>query len=199
MSLQVPTIAEIRDNIIAQIESELGTTIPLLSKSFSRVLATALAAVFVLLYKYTGWTFLQIFASTAQFEEVEVNGRLVRPLVEWGRLIGVGDPTPATRAELIIDVDVQQAVGALPAGSLLLKDTTGVTYSVLQGTLLNDNPIQTLIQAVDDEEGNLGAGTLGNLAIGDTFNFANPIPFVAREVRVAGIFLTAADEETEED
>jgi len=61
MSLVTPTTKELSDNIIAQLEATLNQTIPLLPRAFNRVLAKALAAVFILLYKYGGFIFLQIF------------------------------------------------------------------------------------------------------------------------------------------
>ena len=111
MSLVTPTTKDISDNIIAQLEASLNQTIPLLPKSFTRVLAKAMAAVFVLLYKYGGFIFLQIFVQTASNVDTEINGKTVNPLIEWGRLIGVGDPTPATSAQLLVDINVETQTG----------------------------------------------------------------------------------------
>nr|MCH9737100.1 hypothetical protein [Actinomycetes bacterium] len=61
MSLTTPTTKEISDNIIAQLEASFSQTIPLLQKAFFRVLSTVLAGVFILLYKYGGFMFLQMF------------------------------------------------------------------------------------------------------------------------------------------
>lgn len=197
MSLQTPTISDVNANIIAQLEASLGQTIPILPKSFSRVLAKALAAVFVLIYKYAGWMFLQLFVAYASFDETTINGKVIRPLVEWGRLVGVGDPTPATRAQLTITVTVESQTGNLRAGSLLLRESTGVIYSVVSAVPLDAATVTATIQAVDDDQGNLGTGTIGNLEIGDTLSFANPLPYVAREVTVASVVTTAAEAETE--
>lgn len=197
MSLQTPTISDVNANIIAQLEASLGQTIPILPKSFSRVLAKALAAVFVLLYKYAGWMFLQLFVAHASFDETTINGKVIRPLVEWGRLIGVGDPTPATRAQLTIDVTVESQTGNLKAGSLLLRESTGVIYSVVSAVPLDAATVTATVQAVDDDQGNFGTGTIGNLEVGDTLSFANPLPYVAREVTVASVVTTAAEAETE--
>lgn len=83
MSLQTPTTKEISDNIIAQLEASLNQSIPLLPKSFLRVLSKALAGVFVLLYKYGGFMFLQVFVRTASAKETIINGNSVTPLIEW--------------------------------------------------------------------------------------------------------------------
>ena len=53
MSLSTPTTQEVGDNIIAQLEASLNQSIPLLPKAFVRVLAKALAGVFILLYKFS--------------------------------------------------------------------------------------------------------------------------------------------------
>lgn len=82
MSLTTPTTKEISDNIVAQLEATLNQTIPLLPKAFIRVLAKALAGVFILLYKYAGFMLLQLFVRTASMGSTEVNGVSVTPLLE---------------------------------------------------------------------------------------------------------------------
>src|SRR5690606_6227064 len=128
VSLAVPTTAEIRDQIVSQLESSLSTTIPLLPKAFSRVLATALAGVFILLYKYASSLFLNLFVAHASFKATIINGKSVTPLIEWGRLIGVGDPEPATRGEFTIQITVTNQTGTLPAQTQLVRPSTGVIY-----------------------------------------------------------------------
>ena len=163
MSLQTPTTAEISANIIAQLEASLNQTIPLLPKSFLRVLSKTLAAVFILLYKYSGFMFLQIFVSTASIEEITINGIQVSPLTEWGRLIGIGDPTAATQAELLIDITVENQTGTLPSGSQLINSANGVTYITIGDVLLDAPTVQATIRAVSDQAGGGGAGAIGNL------------------------------------
>ena len=87
MALQQKTTQEIYDLIIAQMKSELGQNISILPKSFISILATVLAGVYMILYKSCNWIFLQIFVSTASYEEVNILGKSISPLVEWGRLI----------------------------------------------------------------------------------------------------------------
>src|SRR6185503_10398260 len=106
MSLPAQEVKEISDLIVSQLESSFSQTIPLLPKAFARVLAKVIAGVFILVYKYAGFIFLQLFVAHATMEETVVNGKRIRPLVEWGRLIGVGDPVAATRAEHVVAVTV---------------------------------------------------------------------------------------------
>lgn len=195
MSLATPTTKEISDNIIAQLEASLNQTIPLLPKSFLRVLAKVLGAVFIILYKYGGYIFLQIFVQTASAENTEVNGKTISPLTFWGRLIGVGDPTPATSAELLIDVTVETQTGFLDSGSQLVSTDNGVTYITIASVALDAATVQATIIAVSDQAGGSGEGALGNLEPGAIVSFANPIANVARNATVVSQVITGADAE----
>ena len=72
--ITIPTIATIRDQIIADIESKIGQTVPVLPKAFFRVLATALAGVLALLYRFGAWIYRQIFVATADAEALALRG-----------------------------------------------------------------------------------------------------------------------------
>lgn len=198
MSLTTPTTKDISDNIIAQLEASLNQTIPLLPKSFLRVLAKALAGVFVLLYKYGGFMFLQVFVRTASANETTVNGRVLTPLLEWGRLIGVGDPAAATQAELLIDITVDNQTGTLPSGSQLVNTDNGVTYITIGAVLLNAPTVQATIRAVSDQAGGGGAGAIGNLDPGAVVSFANPLANVSRNAVVVSQVVTGSDAESTE-
>lgn len=198
MTLQTPTTQDINDNIIAQLEASLNQTIPLLPKSFLRVLAKVIAGVFVILYKYGGFIFLQIFVKTAINADTDINGKIVNPLVEWGRLIGIGDPAPATNAELLIDVTVTNQIGFLPSNSQLTNSNNGVTYLTLGSVALNAPVVQVTIKAVSDQGGGNGAGSIGNLETGDIVSFANPLPNVNRNATVVSQSVTGADGEATE-
>tara|TARA_R110002153_G_C13332612_1_gene498603 strand:- start:22130 stop:23332 length:1203 start_codon:yes stop_codon:yes gene_type:complete len=196
MSLITPTTKEISVNIIAQLEASLNQYIPLLPKSFMRVLAKVLAGVFILLYKYGGFTFLQIFVATASDQDTVVNGITINPLKFWGRLIGVGDPTPATNAELIVDVTVNNQTGFLLSGSQLVNSDNGVTYITIGSVALDAAVVQATIRAVSDQADGGGAGVIGNLQIGDSVSFANPLPNVARETLARSQVVTGSNAES---
>lgn len=196
MSLATPTTKEISDNIIAQLEASLSQTVPLLPKAFLRVLARALAGVFVLLYKYGGFMFLQTFVRTATISDTTVNGRIVSPLKEWGRLIGVGDPAAATNAELLIDITVENQTGFLPSNTQLLNSDNGVTYITIGSVALTAATVQATIRAVSDQSGGGGRGAIGNLDAGATVSFANPLANVSRNASVVSQVVTASDGET---
>lgn len=198
MALTTPTTQQIATNIIAQLEAALSQTIPLLPKAFSRVLAKALAGVFVTLYKYAGFSLLQQFVSTASMEWTEVNGRLIRPLVEWGRLIGVGDPLGSTQAELEIEVTVLTQTGSLPGGSQLLFAATGVVYQTVAAVPLDAATVTAVARATSDQAGADGSGELGNLEVGQVLQFASPLPNVATSAPVSAVSVVGADAELEE-
>lgn len=198
MSLQTPTTKEISDNIIAQLEASLNQSIPLLPKSFLRVLAKALAGVFILLYKYGGFMFLQVFVQTASINDTVINGQTIKPLVQWGRLIGIGDPVAATEAELIVDITVEVQVGTLLAGTQLVNSDNGVTYITIGDVLLNAATVQANIRAVSDQAGGGGEGAIGNLDPGAIVSFANPLANVARDTVVDSQVVTGANGESTE-
>jgi len=196
MSLSTPTTKQISDNIIAQLEASLNQSIPLLPKSFLRVLSRAMAGVFVLLYKYGGFMFLQMFVATASGDETLVNGVSVNPLTFWGRLIGIGDPTAATSAELIIDITVTNQTGTLPSLTQLINADNGVTYLTIGAVLLDAPTVQATIRASSDQSGGNGAGAIGNLLDGATVSFANPLANVGRNAAVASTTITGANGES---
>lgn len=199
MSLTTPTTKEISDNIIAQLQASLNQTIPLLPKSFLRVLSKALAAVFILLYKYGGFIFLQMFVQTASNKDTTVNGKIINPLTFWGRLIGVGDPTPATSAELLVDIVVTNQTGSLPSGSQLINSDNGVTYITIGSVLLNSDTVQATVRAVADQVDGGGVGAIGNLNPGAAVSFANPLANVDRNATVVSQSVTGADGEAAEE
>lgn len=196
MSLEIPTTLQITDEIVAHIEASISQTIPLLPKAFTRVAAKAFAGATVVLYKYVGFAFLQQFVSTATDRETTVNGKVIRPLVEWGRLVGADDPEPATKAELVISVTVLTQTGDLAAGTQLVRTETGVVYVTKTIVALDAATVQVTIVASSDQDGGDGSGSIGNLEAGDIVSFANPPATIAREATVVSQAVTGADAET---
>ena len=198
MSLTNASTKSISDALIAQMQASLNQSIPLLPKSFSRVLAKVMAGVFVLLYKYGGFIFLQLFVTTATNKPTVVNGVTIRPLTFWGRLFGVGDATAATQAELNIDVTVNTQSGVLSAGTKLVGVSNGVTYSLLADVALDAPTVRGLVRAVSDPSLNGGRGVIGNLDVGAELSFASPPANISGSATVASQAVTAADAETDE-
>ena len=196
MSLDTPTTAELSANIIAQLEATLNQTIPLLPSAFNRVLAKVFGGVFIILYKYGGAIFLNLFVQTASDKDTTILGVTINPLTFWGRLIGLGDRIAATTAELLIDVTVTNQTGSLPSGSQLVNADNGFTYITIGAVLLDAAVVSPTIRAVSDQAGGGGVGTSGNLDPGDVVSFANALPNVTRDAIVDSQIVTAADAET---
>lgn len=194
MSLSTPTTQSIADSIVSDVEARISATIPLLPKSFTRVLAKALAGSLVIVYKYAGFIWLQMFVAYASFDETEVNGRKIRPLVEWGRLIGIGDPRDATRAEMTIDVSATVLSGSIAAGTQVLFPDTGAIYLTTAAVALTASTVSVTIRATDDY-----AGADGTLEIGNEVEFANPLPNIVRVATVTAVTVQGADAETEDE
>jgi len=198
MPLQQKTTKEIDDNIIAQLESELNQTIPLLQRAFNRVLSKVLSGLWVILYKYCGFIFLQLFVRYASNEPTIINGKTVIPLQEIGDLIGIGLPVPATQAELLIDITVTNQIGTLSSGTALIGIINGVTYLTIGAVTLDAPTKQVTVRAEQDQAGGGGAGAIGNLNPGDEMNFANPIANVGNPAVVNVQTVTGANGESTE-
>lgn len=195
MSLPTPSTQQLSDNIIAQIAGSLSQSVPFLPKAFINVMAKVFAGTVLILFKYSGWIFLQLFVPYASDELTTVNGKAIRPLREWGRLIGVGDPRPATQAQHTITVTVQVQVGSLASGTALLFPATGVIYETVAVVALTASTVTVTIRAVSDQAGGDGSGSIGNLQNGDVVEFANPPPNVLGKATVSGQLVAGADEE----
>jgi len=198
MSLTIPTTAELNAAIIAQFESKFGGTVPVWAKAFLRVTAMVLAGIMIILYKFGGSMFLQMFVQFASDQEFEINGKKLIPLVEWGRLTGTGDPTEATRAELVIDISVNSQVGSLPQGTQYFNATNEVTYLTVADVLLDAATVQASIRPQSDQSGGGGKGVIGNLEVGDVVSLVTPLGAVVTDATVSAVTTTAANAESTE-
>lgn len=196
MTVEMPTTQQIADGIIAQEEAQFSATVPRLLRSFISVTAKVLGGYVVILHKYAGWIFLQQFTSTASMQETSIAGKTVKPLVELGRRIGVDDPRPAVASELRIAVDVIEQTGTLTAYTQLLRTQSGVVYEVAFDVALSASTVQATVRPISDPNGGDGSGTVGNLAVGDKLQFAQPPSNVQREATVTQVIVTGADAET---
>jgi len=202
MTLQVPTIQELNDLIIAQVEAKLSQTIPLLPKAFNRVIAKVFAGVFIILYKYGGFMFLQMFVETMTNQETMINGVPVKPLTAVGVMMGVGPPTEAVPAEVDFDFTVLLPTGAdtLPSGTPILNDASGITYVTIGDTAYGGAGPATetvTIRAASDQQGGNGAGDQGNVDNATVLSFVAPPANVDPDGVVSAQSVTGVDEESE--
>jgi hypothetical protein len=184
------SIEEIRSLIINGLQQQWNNRLRILPKSFIKVLATVLAAVFIVVYKQIGWLFLQIFPETAYWKEITVLGVKVRPLVKWGVLIGIGEPNSGKQWRGETTVHVNQINSVLISGTQLKSDITGKIYLVDETKTL-ENEIETVKMSCVE------VGKAGSLALGDILNFVSPLGFVEKEAEVFAVLDDAMDAETE--
>ena len=190
MAFENKTIEQVNNLIISGIEAELNTKFRLLPKSFIRVLAKVLSAVFITLYKQQAWIFLQMFVDTASFDEVEILGRKIRPLVMWGNLVGIGEPEGATQWQGKIKVEVASVNTYLDQGTQFVDPATGLIYITTQTVLLK-NPFEEI--AVKCAE----SGIAGNIEVDDELNVASPYFNIGKKAVVCEVTDKAVDEESE--
>ncbi len=195
MTLETPTTKEIDSNIISRLQAEINQDIPLLQKSFLRVFSKVMSGVFILLWKYNGFIFNQLFVQTASDKDTNINGVILNPLTLWGRLTGTGEKALATHSQLLIDITVITQTGLIASGSQLLNSDTGVTYITLGSVLLDASIVSVEVKAVSDQAGGGGAGAIGNLPNGSILRFANPLANIDRNAIVTDETVTGSDSE----
>jgi len=184
------TISEIRDLLINSFQEKFNKVFRILPKSFIRVIATIFAGVYITLYKQIGWLFLQLFPETAYWGEVVILGMIVRPLVKWGVLIGVGEPRRGSQWKGNIKVTVTHAGAPLIAGTQLKSEITGKLY-ITEETITLENETELVPVICADN------GTAGNLETGDALSFVSPLGTVNRVAVVSDVLAYAIEDETE--
>jgi uncharacterized phage protein gp47/JayE len=181
---------EIADEIISQMATSLNTTIPLLPKSFCRVLAKALGGVFVLLYEFAGWNLLQMFVKTASNKPVNFNGQTINPLQAHGELVGIYQKT-GQRAERTVEISVLTQGGTIVSGERIANPDTQMIYVVVGNVSLNAPTVYATIRATRP-------GVLGNVDLGTELYFVSPPDAVEKEVTVSADGTAGVDPETTE-
>jgi hypothetical protein len=191
----MPDLNSLYTEIKASFASTYNQNVSPLPKSFLNILSKVLAGLMNAVYKYGNFTSKQIFLKTASFEQVTLDdGTVIRPLVEVARKYGIGEPTPATQAELEAQAIVT-AAGTIPSGTQLTNKATGVIYTTTQDYTVTSGTINLAILASGDATNTGGFGVISNMEIGDIVTFINP-QITAAEASIVTILTTAADAET---
>lgn len=191
MAFENKTIEDVNSLIISGLETELNTKFRLLPKAFIRVLAKILSAVFISLYRQQAWIFLQMFVATASFDEVEILGRKIRPLVLWGDLVGIGEPGSATQCTAVIKVKATAINTYLMQGTQFLNPATGKIYLTMENVLLRNVENEVKVKCSE-------SGSVGNLAVGDELMTTSPLSNIDKIAKCTEVTLEAVDEEDEE-
>lgn len=175
--MTIPTIAEIRDQILADYESKTGATAPLLPKAAIRVIATALAAALNLLYRFGSWLYDQIF--TVSMDETA----LVRRGQEYRITRTPAQNWRGTATITGTDTTVVPAGTIWVGGDYVYEQQAAVTISGSTTITLES----------------LEAGDAVTPTIGDTLELSTPQTGVDREATVASTTQSGEDKEALED
>lgn len=172
----LPTAAEIKDRIVSDINSEINQTVPSLLKAFIRVLAGAIAGLFLLVYQAILWVYRQIFPDTADDAAIALLGALVNVL----RL-------PAEFALLQADVTGVETY-VLQTG-VLYRGSNDIVYKVTTGGTITGGVVTAQLRAQT-------AGEIGNLPNGSILNIVQPNSNLSGTATVTATVESGDDQET---
>ena len=172
--MTIPTIAEIRDQILIDIQSGLGLTSPPLPRSAFGIIATSVAGALALVYRFANWVERQIFTSTADIDA------LVRRGAEYGITRAPAQGWQGTATATGTDGST------IPLGTLYQK--SGIAYRVTEAVDIDG--------ATTVELESLESGDAVNLSVSDEIKLVTPITGVDRVATVASTTQTAEDSET---
>ena len=176
--ITILTTAQIRAQIISDIEGRLGVTIPILPKAFIRVLAIALAGVLSLLYRFGLWIYRQIFPQTANAEA----------LVKIGDQFGLSR-IPAVRAQVEAEATGENET-VLPAGTLWLGPNE-LVYDQSEMAVIADGVATIILECLTD-------GEVGNLEIDNVLALVSPIAGADGTATITDLLVIGEDQEDQE-
>jgi len=172
--ITIPTAAQIRDQIVADIEGKIGQTIPAAPKAFFRVLATALAGVLALLYRFGGWAYRQIFPQTADADGLAL----------------IGEQYGLVRGAAVAAVFQAEATGTedtiIPAGTLWTLDV--IVYEQKDAVTISSGVATIILEA-------LTTGDDTNRTAGDVLSIVSPLAGVDQEITAGATTTTGEDAE----
>lgn len=175
--MTIPTIAEIRDQILADIQSGLGATEPLLPRSAWGILATAVAGAVALVYRFAAWAQKQIFTQTADIDA------LVLRAAEYGLTRTPAQGWAGTATITGVDGTFVPAGTLWQSGDFVYRSKAAVSIS--GSTTVEIESVAT--------------GDATNLADGEVIALVTPQTGVEREATVASTTQTGEDVESVED
>lgn len=172
--ITIPTIAEIYEDLISELEAELGMSIPEDGKNFLRALSAVLASKFKIYYLGTGAVQKNIFPDTA---DTELTGGT---LERFGRVKLNRNPFPAQAAQY--EIEITGEVGAvIPANSVWKSNDD----SLNPGRLYILDSLYTLVASTDSITVRaLDAGVVASLNDGDDLTATAPISGVSSDASV---------------
>jgi uncharacterized phage protein gp47/JayE len=182
MKPTVPTTQEIKDNIISNIEQNINQETPLLLKAFNRVIATALAGMISLMYKFGTWILKQAFTTTRDLENLLVEGNELNIPIK-----------KANATQLTITI-IGNEGATLLAGVNYYNPITSYVYS-----LMSDVTIPTGQTSVIGTIESLTVGTQVNIPVGTILSLVTPDDNFDNNVTVLTVEILGVDSEETED
>lgn len=170
----VPTISQLYNAILNDLQSQFGSGIPLFGKNYSRASAMVQAARLKLYYLVLGNVQKNIFVDTADPEAA--GGTLER----WGRIKLNRNPFPAVAAQY--QVVVTGSVGAIIKSSQTFKSNDDSTSPGMLFVLDNNHTLISSTDAIVVRA--LTAGLASKLSNGDKLTATSPIANVNSSVTV---------------
>lgn len=172
----IPTIEEIKNRIISDVEGKINQFIPILPLAFTRVVASAIAGIIYLLYQAILWVYKQIFPSSAD----DVSLALLGAIVNVFRVAEV---------QAVILCTVPGTGPQVNAGTLFVG-SNGITYIV-----------QTTTAIVGGEALNvpmlaLTGGDIGNLINGEVLDITQTDLDLTGTATVTSTQTPGADQES---
>lgn len=185
----IPTLQELYNDILADLEAQFSLTIPIFGKNFLRALAAVQAAKLKLYYLAIANVQKNIFVDTAEPEAI--GGTLER----FGRVKLNRNPYPARAGKYT--VQVQGEVGAvIPAQSTFKSNDD----SINPGKLYILDTEFTLITGTDTIDVRaLEAGDGSKLAVGNQMTATAPIALVSSLVTITAVVIEPSAQESIED
>lgn len=185
----IPTITELYDNVLADLEAQFGINIPSFGKNFLRVLAGVQAAKLKLYYIAIAGIQKNIFVDTAEPEAI--GGTLER----FGRVKLNRNPFPAKAGQYTLQVT--GTIGAIiPAQTTFKSDDT----SENPGKLYILDSAYTLTATTDTiTVRSLETGIETKLSVGNMLTATAPIALVNKSAEVTAELIEPSAAETVED
>lgn len=189
MAINIPTLNQLYTDILGQLESELGITIPLFGRNFLRALAAVQAAKIKLIYLAIGDVQKNIFVDTADPESI--GGTLERfGRVKLGR-------SPFTAQAGTYTIDVTGDAGAVIKASTTFKSDDDSSSPSKLFQLDNEYTLTGSGDTIDVRA--LEGGLDSQLSIGDTLTATAPIANVDSSTVVSAEVITPLSAESIED
>ena len=177
MPFDRPTLADLDARLIADIQSRLPGTDPLLRRSFLGALVRGIAGGNHELYGFLQWIAMQAFIDTADGPE----------LLRWAAIWGI-TPVAAVRATGTLTVTGTDGI-VIPSGTVWRSGLSIDYESTAQATIASGTATVSVRALV--------AGAEGNAAVGVLVSLVSPIAGVVSQATVATALSGGADMETD--